>query len=150
MVEVTGGERLERTLSDIARLASNAKEVRVGFLADATYPDGKPVALIAAIQNWGAPSRGIPPRPFFSDMIQKRQHEWGPAIGNLLVNTGYDALRTLQLTGEAVAGQLRTSIVETNDPPLAPSTIRRKGFSKPLVDSGHLLNSVDYEVKAHE
>lgn len=150
MVEVTGGERLERTLSDIARLASNAKEVRVGFLADATYPDGKPVALIAAIQNWGAPSRGIPPRPFFSDMIQKRQHEWGPAIGNLLVNNGYDALRTLQLTGEAVAGQLRTSIVETNDPPLAPSTIRRKGFSKPLVDSGHMLNSVDYEVKAHE
>ena len=150
MVEVTGGERLERTLSDIARLASNAKEVRVGFLADATYPDGKPVALIAAIQNWGAPSRGIPPRPFFSDMIQKRQHEWGPAIGNLLVKNGYDALRTLQLTGEAVAGQLRTSIVETNDPPLAPSTIRRKGFSKPLVDSGHMLNSVDYEVKAHE
>lgn len=146
MVEVTGGERLERTLSDIARLASNAKEVRVGFLADATYPDGKPVALIAAIQNWGAPSRGIPPRPFFSDMIQKRQHEWGPAIGNLLVNNGYDALRTLQLTGEAVAGQLRTSIVETNDPPLAPSTIARKGFAKPLVSTGHMLNSVDWEV----
>ena len=150
MVEVTGGERLERTLSDIARLASNAKEVRVGFLADATYPDGKPVALIAAILNWGAPSRGILGWPFFSDMIQKRQREWGPAIGNLLVKNGYDALRTLQLTGEAVAGQLRTSIVETNDPPLAPSTIARKGFAKPLVWTGHMLNSVDYEVKAHE
>lgn len=150
MAEVTGGDRFERTLVSIATLASNAKEVRVGFLQEATYPDGKPVAMIAAIQNFGAPRAGIPPRPFFSNMIDKKKAEWGPAIGNLLVANGYDALRVLQLTGEAVAGQLRISIVETNEPPLARSTVARKGFDKPLVDTGHMLNSVDYEVKAHE
>ena len=51
------------------------------------------------------------------------------------------------LAGEAIAGQLRQSIVDTNSPALAESTIRRKGFSKPLVDTGHMLQSVDYEVK---
>ena len=30
---------------------------------------------------------------------------------------------------------------------LAESTIARKGFAKPLVETGHMLNSVDYEVK---
>ena len=83
-------------------------------------------------------------------MIEKKKAEWGPAIGNLLVANGYDALRTLQLTGEAVAGQLRQSIVDTNEPALARTTVLRKGFDKPLVDTGHLLNSVDYQVKAHE
>lgn len=150
MAEVTGGQNFERVLARIGTNASNAREVRVGFLASATYPDGKPVAMIAAIQNFGAPRAGIPPRPFFSNMIKDKQAEWGPAIGNLLVANDYDALRVLRLTGEAVAGQLRTSIVETNEPPLAPSTIDRKGFDKPLVDTGHMLNSVDYEVKAHE
>lgn len=144
---VKGGDQLEARLAEISRLANNASSVKVGFLSEATYPNGVPVALIGAIQNWGAPSRGIPPRPFFSNMIAKKSPEWGPAIGQLLVDNGYDALRTLQLAGEDVAGQLRQSIIDTNEPPLAESTIKRKGFDKPLVDTGHMLNSVGYEVK---
>lgn len=143
-----GGDALKAELERIARMASSAKEVRVGFLEGATYPNGTPVAMIAAIQNWGAPRAGIPPRPFFSNMIAAKQPEWGPAIGALLRANNYDALRTLQQAGEAVAGQLRQSIVDTNAPPLAESTIARKGFSTPLVETGHMLNSVDYEVKA--
>lgn len=143
MAEVTGGQNFERVLARIGTNASNAREVRVGFLASATYPDGKPVALIAAIHNFGK-------WPFFSTMIKEKQAEWGPAIANLLVANNYDALKVLQLTGEAVSGQLRQQIVDTISPPNAPSTIARKGFDKPLVDTGHMLNSVDYEVKAHE
>jgi hypothetical protein len=30
---------------------------------------------------------------------------------------------------------------------LKPATIRRKGFAKPLVDTGHMLNSIDHEVE---
>lgn len=146
MATVKGGDRLSAELQRIAGAVSSAERVKVGFLSGATYPDGKPVAMIAAIQNWGAPAAGIPPRPFFSDMIQSKQHEWGPATGNLLVANGYDAAITLRLVGEAVAGQLRQSIQDTNEPPLAPSTIARKGHAKPLIDSGHLYNSVDYEV----
>ena len=143
---VRGGDKLAAELQRMAGAVNSAERVKVGFLAGATYPDGTPVAMIAAIHNWGAPRAGIPPRPFFSNMIGKKQQEWGPATGNLLVANQYDALKTLQMVGEAVAGQLRQEIVDTNDPPLAQSTIDRKGFSKPLVDTGHMLNSVDYEV----
>lgn len=147
MAEVRGGKDFERHLSEIARMLGGERALRVGFLSKATYPGGTPVALIAAIQNWGAPAAGIPPRPFFSNMIAEKMGEWPRAIGSLLLANGYDALRVLQLTGEAVAGQLRQSIVDFDNVPLAPSTIKRKGFSKQLVDTAHMLNSVDYEVK---
>jgi hypothetical protein len=148
MATVTGGAKLADKLRDMARLMSNASSVKVGFLAEAKYPDGTPVAMIAAIQDYGAPSVGIPPRPFFRNMVAARKGEWPDAIRALLKANGYDALRTLQQTGEAIAGQLRQSIIDTNEPPLAESTIRRKGFDKPLVDTGHMWQSVDYEVNA--
>ena len=147
MAAIKGGKKFEAAMADLARRVSRPGTLRVGFLENAKYPDGTPVAMIAAIQDFGAPSVGIPPRPFFRNMIKDKQSEWPKAVADLLRANNYDAVRTLELTGEAIAGQLRQSIIDTNSPPLAETTIQRKGFSKPLVDSGHMLNSVDYEVK---
>lgn len=163
MASIQGGAQMQAKLKAIAERLGNASSVQVGFLAEATYPDGKPVAMIAAIQEFGAPAAGIPPRPYFRNMISAKKGEWPGAVAGLVKQNDYDALRVLQLTGEAVAGQLRESIVLTNSPPLKPSTIVRKGgtrdmnydpkdpstfAAKPLVDTGHMLGSVDYEVKA--
>jgi len=147
MATVKGGTKLAGALQAIVISATNATVVRVGFLEKATYPDGKSVAMIAAIQEYGAPGAGTPPRPFFRNMIAEKSNEWPKAIADLLKANGYDAAKTLALTGEGVKGQLQQSIVDTNTPPNAPSTIARKGSAKPLVDTGHMLNSVDYEVK---
>jgi hypothetical protein len=147
MATIRGGQRFERLLRSIATSVSRPGTLRVGFLENATYPDGKPVAMIAAIHNYGAPRAGIPARPFFSNMIAKKQGEWPAAIAGLLRANDYDAPRALDVAGAAIAGQLRQEIIDTNAPPLAPSTIRRKGFSKPLIDTSHMINSVDHEVR---
>ncbi len=131
-------------------LAQKLKEkavLRVGFLEKAKYPDGTSVGLVAMVQDFGAPSRGIPPRPFFRNMIRKNEASWPKAIAKTLTMTQYDIPKTLKLVGEGIAGQLRQSIIDTNSPPLSPITVQRKGHSKPLVDTGHMLQSVDYEVK---
>lgn len=146
MAKVSGGEQFKVRLDDLCRRLESARGVRVGFLENARYPDGKSVPMIAAINEFGAPSRGQPPRPFFRRMIQAKRGEWPEAVKNLLISTGYDVNRTLEQTGEAIAGQLRQSIVDLVDPPLAPSTVRRKGFAKPLIDTSQMLNSVSYEV----
>lgn len=148
MASIRGGQRFEAAIRRIAAEVSRPGTLRVGFLEGARYPDGKPVAMIAAIHNYGAPRAGIPPRPFFSNMIADKQDEWPPAIAGLLRANNWDAVRALDLAGAAIAGQLRQSIIDTNDPPLAPSTIRRKGFDKPLVETGHMLQSVDHEVRS--
>ncbi len=143
---VKGGDKLQAKLRELASKLRGGS-VRVGFLENATYPNGTPVAMIAAIQNFGAPRAGIPPRPFFTNMIAAKQKEWPSAVAGLLKSNEYDVTKTLQMTGEAVAGQLRQSIRDTNEPPLKPATIRRKGFDKPLIHTSHMINSVDYEVK---
>ena len=147
MAIVKGGEKLSEKLKELAKMVSKPATLRVGFLENAKYPNGTPVAMIAAIQDYGAPSVGIPPRPFFRNMIAAKKGEWPDAIAKLLKANNLDAEKALEQTGQAIAGQLRQSIQDTNAPPLAQATIERKGFSKPLIDTGHLWNSVDYDVK---
>ena len=145
-IGVTGGEKLEQRLSRIGQQLVGQPTVRIGFLEGATYPDGTSVPLVAATQEFGSPTHNIPPRPFFRTMIKQHQSEWPGQIAKLLVRTGYDAERTLGLVGELIAGELRQSIRDLTSPPLAPATVKRKGFDKPLIDTGHMLASVDYEV----
>lgn len=147
MVAIKGGDKLEAELKKIAANVKNAASVRVGFLENSTYPDGTSVPLVAAIQEFGAPSRGIPPRPFFRNMIAAKSGEWPKAVGDLLKVNDFDAAKTLNLAGDGIKGQLQQSIRDTDSPALKQSTIDKKGFDKPLVDTGHMLNSVGYIVK---
>jgi len=158
MVKTRGGDRLEAELERIEREMKQAT-VRVGFLENATYPDGTQVSEVAAANEYGhrigaAPEAGakddrlsVPPRPFFRNMIAKKKSGWPKALARLLRTSGYNTEYALLQAGEGIAGQLRQSISELKSPPLKQSTIDRKGFSKPLIDTGHMLNSVDYEVK---
>ena len=132
---------------ELASKLERPATLRVGFLEDATYPDGTPVAMVAAIQNYGAPAVGIPPRPFFSNVVADKSGGWPDGISALLQSTGFDVERTLRTTGEVIAGQIKDSINNGSYAPLQQSTIDRKGFDKPLVDTGHMVNSVDYEIK---
>ncbi len=145
-IGLSGGERLEQRLREIAeRVASNA-ELRVGFLENATYPDGTPVAMVAAIQEFGAPSRNIPPRPYFRGMIAAKSEGWGDALAQNLKSHDYDVEAALSLVGEGIKGQLQQSIVDFVSPALASATVAAKGNDKPLVDTGTMLNAVDYDV----
>jgi hypothetical protein len=80
-------------------------------------------------------------------MITAKSGEWPAAVANLLKANDYDSAVTLDQTGAAIAGQLRQSIVDFTSPPLSPKTIAKKGFDKPLVDTGHMLASIDHVVK---
>lgn len=146
MASVSGGDRMDDALRQMAQKLGRGAEVHVGFLEGATYPDGTPVAEVAAINNYGAPAAGVPARPFFSNMIEAKSPDWGEKFEKVLVAAEYNIGLALSRMGEGIAGQLREEIVATNDPPLADSTILRKGHDKPLVDTGHMLASIDKEV----
>lgn len=143
---VKGGNNYKQRLDEIRKKLDRAKTLKVGFMENATYPNGTSVPMIAAINEFGAPSRGQPPRPFFRRMISAKKGEWPGALTQLLRASDYDVKLALEQLGEGIAGQLRASINELVDPPLAPSTIRRKGFDKPLIDTSQMLNSVTSQV----
>ena len=145
MASLKGGDKLEAALRAIAQKVSRPGTLRAGFLENATYPDGTPVALVAAANEFG--TRRIPARPFFRNMIAAKSDEWAPAIGHLLPQNDYDAPKVLALVGEAIKGQVQQSIRDTNSPPLSPVTIAKKGFDKALIDTAHMMMSVGSEVK---
>jgi hypothetical protein len=117
--------------------------VQVGFLEGATYPDGTPVAAVAFWNEYGASGQ---PRPFFRGMIAKESPKWGTKLKGALAATGNDGAKALALMGEDIQGALIQSINDFTSPALAASTIKRKGFDKPLIDSSHMVNSTGYRV----
>jgi hypothetical protein len=146
MATLKGGTAYKEKLDEMRRKLTSAKTVTVGFMESATYPDGTSVPMVAAINEFGAPSRGQPPRPFFRRMIKAKSGEWPGALQKLLKASDYDAKTALEQLGAGIAGQLRQSITELVDPPLAPATVKRKGFDKPLIDTSHMLNSITHQV----
>jgi hypothetical protein len=142
-----GGTKMRQHLSNIAANLASAREVRVGFLENSTYPGtGTSVPMVAAIQEFGAPGAGIPPRPFFRNTIAAHGPKWGEQLGKILASNGYNAAGALGLMGDGIVAQIQASIKEMTSPPLAPATIRAKGFDKPLIDTSVMWNSVKAQV----
>lgn len=174
-----GGDKLEAYLQKATNQLTRAHQVAVGFLEGATEADGTSIPMIAAIQNFGASSVGIPPRPFFTNMITQHKGEWGDEVATLMEMYNYDAEKVLNLMGEQIGGELRQSIKDTNEPKLSDVTLMLRQMradnpglvvnrtvvkqaaarvaagklfvstgtaAKPLIDSGTMWQSVDYEV----
>jgi hypothetical protein len=94
----------------------------------------------------GAYVINIPARPFFRNMIAEQSPKWGKMAGAMLRSNGGDVDATLDLLGQEIQGRLKESINTLMTPPLAASTIARKGHSKPLIDTAVMLNSISFEV----
>lgn len=147
-----GGAALEAKLKEIADRAGKAGTLKVGFLEGATYPDGTSVPFVAAMNEYGhtVQTKDGPffqmPRPFFRNMIAAKSPQWGESLGNLARANDYDIDKTLGQMGEGIRSQLQESIRTFNGAPLADSTIERKGFPTPLVETNHMKDSVDFEV----
>ncbi|EHU7139198.1 hypothetical protein KZK14_005202 [Salmonella enterica] len=151
--KVTGGKQFRQKLKQAADNLKSGKSLKVGFLEGATYPDGTPVAYIAAINEFGRTVSGRagelyyqPPRPFFRNMIADKSPEWGNEMARILSSSNFDMGVALAHMGQHIKDQLTASIIGLESPPLAESTIKRKGFKKPLIQTKHMKESVEYSV----
>lgn len=107
------------------------KEVQVGWFEGNNYENGTPVAYVAAIQEFGAPSQGIPPRPFIEPTIEDNESAYVAKLGSAAKAviagklSGEDAM---QLIGDDVAGDIRVAISNVSSPPLSPITVMLRGM----------------------
>ena len=140
-----GGDKFRRRLADLAAAAADGRgaKVRVGIFESAKYADGLPVAAAAFWNEYGTVS--IPPRPFFRNTIAAHRHEWPQQAAAILRQNG-DVRQTLALMGEGIKGQIAESIQNLHEPANAPATVRKKGFDKPLIDTGTLWRSIGSEI----
>ncbi len=147
-ITTRGGDKLRRALREAGK--GGVRGVNVGFYSTSRYEDGTPVALVAAVNEFGAPDKGIPERPYFRKALADSGTKRG--ISNLVKNK-IDAKRmVIELPlandiGEFVGLQVQESIRSLRTPPNAPDTIARKGSSNPLIDTGFMRQSVAHEVE---
>lgn len=142
----------DKILDALNNIASNLsdKQLKVGFIDGATYPDGTPVAMVAATNEYGNPANNQPPRPFFRNAIADHESAWLEAITRGL-QKGVPLDDVLAVVGEKAVGDVVQSIATLMDPPLSPATIasrKSKGnaSTKPLVDTKVMIRDVHYEV----
>ena len=148
MATLKGGEEFCRRLDEISEGLTKGGKLKVGWPQGTTYPDsGIEVGLVAAFNEFGVPSHNQPPRPFMRLAIQENSPYWAPQIANLLQANDYDTVKVLNLMGIEIVGQVQDSIDKLLEPPLAPSTIARKGFDKPLIETNLMRSTVSFEVE---
>lgn len=142
-------DAIDAFLSNVASQL-DSKQVKVGFIDGATYPDGTPVAPVAATGEYGNPANNQPPRPFFRNAIAEHESEWADSVARG-IRAGFPVEQVLEVVGAQIQGDVQASIATLMDPPLAPATIaarKRKGnnSTKPLVDTKVMIGDVNYEV----
>lgn len=142
-------DKVMDALDEVANSLSD-KQLKVGFIDAATYPDGTPVAMVAATNEYGNPANNQPPRPFFRNAISDHETEWSEDIARGL-GTGLELEYVLSVVGEKIAGDVVQSISSLMDPPLSAATIASRKYkgnesTKPLVDTKVMIRDVHYEV----
>lgn len=147
----SGSEALKKLADQIKK-----SKLEVGFFETAIYPDGTPVAYIAATHEFGNPAEHIPSRPFFRNAISQNDG-WkdlaNKAMG-AVIEGRIELNQALNQMGLKMAADVKDSITDGSYEPLKQSTLnarqarkRTQGVaSKPLIDTGQMLQSVTYAV----
>lgn len=152
-VKVSGGKEWKKALRPYVK--GNGIGVKIGIPENATYSGetaeaGTPVFPIAAAQEFGAP--GIPQRSFIRSTVARRNKHWIALAVAWVKARPADFEGAFNVVGLEGAKDMQAAINAGIDPPSAPETIARKlkrgrkNPNTPLIDTGTLQESIDYEM----
>lgn len=131
------------------RLVGDNRVVNVGVPEGKREEDGTPVAMIAAVHEFGSPSQGIPERPFLRAAVQRNRQKYVRLnrINLVKMLRGQATVdQALGQLGEMAKGDVQTEIRSGDFAPLKQATIKRKGSSRPLIDTGQMVQSIAWEL----
>jgi phage gpG-like protein len=139
-----------------AKIARSAKaHVKVGVLAskggNAEHSGGVSLIELAAIHEFGSPAAGIPQRSFIRSTVTNGSRKIATTLGKLAKSIIADRLthkQALDILGLKVTAMIKNTVKAGThlEPALKPATIAAKGSTRPLVDTGRLINSVQHQV----
>jgi hypothetical protein len=128
--------------------ASNDLEVAIGIHEDAGFnEEGEDILQYAIWNHYG--TANIPKRPFV-DLAADRNNNWQKYVEEALGNV-IDKNTSLKIEAEKVgviAVKDMKAIIENKEilPMNALSTIKKKGFDHPLIETGALVDSIKYKI----
>lgn len=131
-------------------LKDNKSKLSVGFFKGQMRKSGNkdiPQAQIAYWNEFGTEDGKIPPRPFMRLSIEKNNKNWLNFTKKGLLKNNLEIKKTINQLGLLMVGDIQKEITDLKTPPNAESTIRKKGSSNPLIDTGLMRNSIKHKVK---
>lgn len=147
---VTDDDRILQTIkTNLEELASLTIKVGVqGDEAAKQYGDEKDVTVgdVAVYNEYG--TGRIPARPFMRETIEQTDN-WAAEsakVHNAVID-GIDPYVAAELLGQQAASDVQNTIYDGDFVPNSPSTIKKKGSSKPLIDTTQLVGSITYTVE---
>lgn len=137
---------VEDIINEFKRL--EGKKVEVGILEDGPkYPGSNVTVLDVANFNEYGTSR-IPARPFIRGYFDNNYNKVGDTMTKI-VDQGIenrDIENSLNVFADWAEGETVEYLKNLTSPPNSPVTIKIKGSSSPLIDTGQLMNSIKAEV----
>lgn len=111
--------------------------------------DGLSNATIAAAHEFGV-SGHIPERSFLRSTLHEKKCDVSKLLFRELksdISQGDFSGRALAIVGEKLSVEVKRKIQSGISPALDSKTVKRKRSSKPLIDTGNMLQSITYEVR---
>lgn len=153
----------DAAIDNLKKALASQSFVKVGVLSDGKLHEGDTIgaAGLAAVHEFGSPSRKIPERSFLRSTLSNKKDDfnaWVKSNGDNIFKAtvqdgGYSAL--LEKIGALWVGYVQNTFFTSNGgkwPKLSPRTIASRtkgsgvGAAKPLIDTGELINSITHEV----
>lgn len=124
------------------RLGSDTVKVGLPKGSNA-YPDGTSVIMVGAVHEFGSPARNVPQRSYLRTTVVNNRNDYKKLFTKLSESI-IDGKRTkkeaLGVIGLQVQTDVRQKITDIKTPPLKD----RDG--NPLIDTGHLRQSITFQV----
>lgn len=139
-------------VAGLAGVLTGPSKVHVGFPSGEADQD----VINRAIWNNFGTSTGIPERPFMQNAMRANRAAYRAMMKAEARAIVLDAVKgaggaaakrkALSRLGIRAQGDIQAEITTLQMPPNAPSTIKQKGSSNPLVDTGEMRSAVSFKI----
>lgn len=154
MVAVNKTIDIDRGEKEILRQVAEMKKkpyVKVGILGNAGNhkETGTPVVLYAGANEFGTKDGRVPERSFIRSTMDQQRRNLNAETEKLVkqISQGRQTVMSvLKILGLSIQSKIRKKITTLSSPPNRPSTIAKKGSSNPLIDTGQMRSSINFEV----
>lgn len=146
-IKVKGTQKVLAALKRAFGDWNKAPSVTVGIhQAEGMHPQADMTnAKLGAVLNYGLPEKNIPPRPWLIPGVKKGEKRYAKDFKHSIEND-MNVPQAMLRIGALAKGEAQKFMTDLKTPPNAPLTIKLKGSSNPLIDTGVLRHTIDYKL----
>lgn len=141
-------------IKKMKKIASEPQTVSVGFPDNIPYPneEGTNLITVAAVNEFGSADGTIPERSYLRAGLNEKKAKlktiWKTTLAKQVLTGKMEPIKALGIVGQWAQVVVQRKIRTLRSPANKPRTVKAKKSSNPLIDTGHMIQSVRFEIGA--